>query len=174
MIRLAQIGSDKKVEIRELTLQLDVEKIRGAVLTARLRAELLSDAKVEASITQTMSDARLQKVKIDADATLYEQQKNAEIIQTMYRAQAEGLKLLMNAFKQDRKALLRYLFLERGLYDELSRTNAEAIKGLEPNITVWNSQENGSAFEAVRDVYQNIPPLFSVINQQINLNSKTS
>ncbi len=37
------------------------------------------------------------------------------------------------------QGLLQYLMLNNNTYEELARANAQAIQGLNPKITVWNT-----------------------------------
>lgn len=61
--------------------------------------------------------------------------------------------------------------LEKGLYQELAKCNAEAIKGLEPKITVWNTggSDSSDGGKAIRDIFQSLPPLLSTINEQTGI-----
>lgn len=90
----------------------------------------------------------------------------------MYDAQASGIQQIHSAFKGDNSALLQYLMLEKGLYQELAKANAEAIRGLEPKITVWNTgsgNDGNDSGKAIRDIFQSLPPLLSTINEQTGI-----
>jgi flotillin len=170
-VQIAQIEAKKKSEMREAELQKDVELRRALVLQEKQRAEKLSVAVVESEIIKTLADANLYRTRMDADGKLYQKQRDADAIRMLYDAQANGLQLIHSAFKGDNVALLQYLMLEKGLYVELAKANAEAIKGLEPKITVWNtgSSEGTDGGKAIRDIFQSLPPLLSTINQQTGI-----
>ncbi|KAI8911575.1 hypothetical protein EDD86DRAFT_245857 [Gorgonomyces haynaldii] len=170
-VALAKIEADKKAQMRDADLQRELEVKRAMVLQEKERAEKLSLAMVEKEKIQTLADAALYKAKTEADAALYKKQKQAEAELVMLQAQAQGLHALGAAFGGDSKALLQYLMLEKGLYQDLAKANAEAIKGLEPKITVWNtgSGEGQDAGKAIRDIFQTLPPLFTTINEQTGI-----
>jgi flotillin len=131
----------------------------------------MSTAIVDAEIIKTLADAELYKAKIQADGKLYEKQKDADAVRLTYDAQAGGIQQVHAAFKGDNGALLTYLMLEKGLYQDLAKANAEAIKGLEPKITVWNTggSDGVDGGKAIRDIFQSLPPLLSTINEQTGI-----
>ncbi|POR34023.1 Flotillin-like protein 3 [Tolypocladium paradoxum] len=67
--------------------------------------------------------------------------------------------------------LLQYMMIEKGTYVELAKANAAAIRGLEPKISVWNTGSSAGAdpTEAMRNVYQMLPPLMTTINEQTGI-----
>ncbi|KAJ3319375.1 hypothetical protein HDU93_003705 [Gonapodya sp. JEL0774] len=146
-----------------MELQRTVEQRRLETETERLRAEILAKATVEYESNVKTADARL-----------YAKTKEAEAVTALFRAQADGIAELTRAFGGDSKAVLQYLMLERGLFTELAKANAEAIRGLQPKITVWNTGEQsgaggslgGSPAGAIRDVFQMLPPLLTTIQEQ--------
>lgn len=62
-------------------------------------------------------------------------------MQYLYEAQSAGLDELVAAFNNNKNAALRYLMLEGGLLADLAKDNGEAMKGLNPKITVWKGDE---------------------------------
>ncbi len=122
---------------------------------------------------KTLADASLYKAKVEADGTLYQKQKDSEAIKLSYEAQAGGIQQIHRAFNGDNNSLLQYLMLEKGLYESLAKANAEAIRGLEPKITVWNTGGGGEhgvdGGKAIRDIFQALPPLLSTINEQTGI-----
>ncbi|KAJ3327414.1 hypothetical protein HDU93_001998 [Gonapodya sp. JEL0774] len=159
-VHIAQIEADQAAAARKMELQRTVEQRRLETETERLRAEILAKATVEFE----------SNVKT-ADAKLYAKNKEAEAVTALFRAQADGIAELTRAFGGDSKAVLQYLMLERGLFTELARANAEAIRGLEPKITVWNTGEQGAQGNvgpagAIRDVFRMLPPLLTTIQEQ--------
>lgn len=71
------------------------------------------------------------------------------------------------------EGLLRYLMLEKGVYQDMARANAEAIRGLQPKINVWNTGAQGEAgadpTAPIRNLFQCLPPLLSTINDQTGM-----
>lgn len=100
-------------------------------------------------------------------------QKEAQGIASIYEAQSKGIAQLVDSFGGDKDALIKYLMLDKGVYGDLARTNADAIKGLSPKITVWNTN-NGSGptqsyTDSIRNIMQMVPPLFSTIHDQTGI-----
>jgi flotillin len=71
--------------------------------------------------------------------------------------------------------LIQYMMIEKGVYGELARANATAVKDMQPKITIWNTGSNGANGEAadptaaIRNTYQMLPPLMSTINEQTGI-----
>ena len=70
--------------------------------------------------------------------------------------------------------------IERGTYVELAKANADAVRGMAPKISVWNTgaaaangqQQHGQQQDpttTMRDVYQMLPPLMSTIHDQTGI-----
>lgn len=144
---------------------------RALVSMERERAENLSKTTVEAEIIQTMADAALYRRKAEADASYYTRSKESEALQVAYGAQSEGIKQIQQAFDGDNAATLQYIMLDRGLFQELAKANSEAIKGLNPTISVWNTGEGGQtdSGKAIREIYQNLPPLMQIVGEQTGI-----
>lgn len=77
--------------------------------------------------------------------------------------------------------LIQYLMIEKGVYQDLAKANADAVRGLNPKMTIWNtgaqaggepSNNSGSnlgGMESIRNMYQMLPPLMSTINEQTGI-----
>ena len=99
--------------------------------------------------------------------------------------EAEGNSALADAYCKMSTAfggpdgLIKWLMIERGTYVELAKANGDAIRGLEPKISVWNTGSNGQGgagqggqqdpAETIRGVYQMLPPLMTTINEQTGI-----
>ncbi|KAJ3271172.1 hypothetical protein HDV01_007030 [Terramyces sp. JEL0728] len=172
-VRIAEIEAEKRAAVRDAELQRDVEIKRALVAQEKARADQLARTTVEAEMIQTLAAADLFKKKTEADAYFYTKQKEAEAIQVMYNAQANGIKMLQQAFNGDNGATLQYIMLDRGIFQDLAKSNADAVKGMEPKITVWNTgSDTGSqdAGKPIREIFQTLPPLMSIINDQTGIN----
>jgi flotillin len=68
---------------------------------------------------------------------------------------------------------MQYLMLTNGTYERLADANANAIKGLQPKINVWNTgaQGDGAADPTapIRNLFQSLPPLLSTIHDQTGM-----
>lgn len=76
------------------------------------------------------------------------------------------------------QGLIQYMMIEKGIYGELARANADAVRGMQPKVTVWNTGSGASgandgsgsdAAAAIRNTYQMLPPLMSTINEQTGI-----
>ncbi|KAJ1330610.1 hypothetical protein BSLG_009062 [Batrachochytrium salamandrivorans] len=168
-VSIAKIEAEKHQAMRNAELEREVESRRALVMQETARAETLSKAKVEAETIAALADAAFYKAKVEADAQLYTETKAAEAIRAKYSAQAEGIAQLTAAFGGDAGATMQYLMLERGTYESLAKANADAIRGLAPKMTVWNTGGDAGGLDAgkpIRDIFQTLPPLLSTINDQ--------
>ncbi|TPX37961.1 hypothetical protein SmJEL517_g00277 [Synchytrium microbalum] len=181
-VLLARIQADKRAQVVDADLQKELEIKLAAMTLEKQRSDVLAKTKVDAEGTITMADAALYKQQRQVDGELYErtktaegklyqQSKEAEGILAIYEAQASGLNRLKQALGSER-AVLDYLMLDKGLYLDLAKSNAEAIRGLQPKITVWNTgSSNGETdtMRPIRDVFQSIPPLLTTIQEQTGI-----
>ncbi|KAK4694184.1 flotillin, partial [Lecanoromycetidae sp. Uapishka_2] len=135
---------------------------------------------------QQDAEARYYRVAKEAEAALYAEKKAAEAMTAKAEAtyfakkkDAEALTEMAKAYGHmsdvmgGPQGLLQYLMLQDGTYEKLAKANAQAIKGLEPKITVWNTGEGSSGSNdgtgAIRNIMQALPPLFSTINDQTGI-----
>lgn len=170
--QIANIEASKQASIREAELQKDVEEKRVLQETEHLRAQEVSKASVDAETQIKRAEGESQSMQMIADANLYQKQKEANSIKAIYNAQSEGIEQLVSSFGGDRDALIKYLMLEKDMYDKLAKTNAEAIQGLNPKITIWNTGngEKGDNYtDTIKNIGQVIPPLFTTIHEQTGL-----
>ncbi|CAI2169811.1 3384_t:CDS:2 [Funneliformis geosporum] len=169
--KIAAIEAKQAAKIRDSELQKQVEERRLLSETERLRVQYVAKATAEFEAAKANANAKLYEKQKEAEAELYKQQKDAEGILAVYNAQAEGIKNLMQAFGGERNAALQYLMIERGVYKELAKENANAIQGLNPKITVWNTGEQGgqSSMNPVSNIFQSLPPLLSTVQEQTGI-----
>lgn len=146
---------------------------------------------------QKAADAAAYKVKIqaeaallaaskDAEAKLIRQQKEAEGELVQQQKKAAGLSAMAHAYGDLAQAfggpagLIQYLMIERGVYTDLAKANAEAVRGLNPKMTIWNTGAQAGSdshadsagmggMDSIRNMYQMLPPLMSTINEQTGI-----
>lgn len=193
----------KQVEMKRA--QAEVERLRAKdVVRATIAREskeqaadasayeVAADARAKQEAKQRMADADVYKKRVDAEADVYKKRINAEA--DNYAAQkraeasafsqikeAEGLSALADAYAKlatsfgGPTGLIQYMMIEKGTYVALSKANAEAIRGLQPKISVWNTGDSasgdagGDAAVAMRNVYQMLPPLMTTIHEQTGI-----
>ncbi|KAL2132277.1 hypothetical protein VTI74DRAFT_3991 [Chaetomium olivicolor] len=160
--------------------------------------EIEAEAKANFEKQKQNAEAGVYKVKIDTDAAAYKTKqdaeawsyaavKNADANLQKKLKEAEGLEAMANAYAKMSQAfggpagLLQYMMIEKGTYVELAKANAEAIRGLQPKISVWNTgaeagvggadggMGNQSSVATMRNIYQMLPPLMTTINEQTGI-----
>lgn len=64
------------------------------------------------------------------------------------------------------------MMLQDNTYEKLAKANADAINGLQPKITVWNTGSdtgNSDSTAPIRNILQSLPPMLSTINEQTGI-----
>jgi len=170
---VAKIEAENNSKMRAAEMQKEVEFRRIAMETEKLRAMEMSKAQVFAEKEAKDAEGVGNATRIKAEAVLFSKQKEADGILAVYNAQAQGVQQLVQAFAGNSQALMQYLMLDRGIYETLSNTNAKAIQGLNPKITIWNTsgdaQGNSSYTKSISDVMKAIPPLMTTIHDQTGI-----
>ncbi|KAI9739092.1 MAG: hypothetical protein M1834_007305 [Cirrosporium novae-zelandiae] len=141
------------------------------------RYKTIQEAEASFVSHQKEADADFYRRKQQADAAFYSITKEAEAGLVARKKEAEGLIEMAKAYGQlanvmgGPQGLLQYMMLQDNTYEKLAKANAEAIRGLEPKITVWNTGENASAEAGapIRNIMQSLPPLLSTINEQTGI-----
>ncbi|KAJ9555227.1 hypothetical protein OSB04_009841, partial [Centaurea solstitialis] len=204
--QVAEVEANKAVALREAELQKEVEIMNAFTQTEKLKAEFLSKASVEYETKVQEANWELYKKQKDAEAILYEKEKEAEAQKaiaeaTLYARQqiadgelyakqkeAEGLvalaqaqgtyvHTLLGALGGNYAALRDYLMINGGIYQEIAKINGEAVKGLQPKISVWTGASGGGeggdgAMKEVAGVYKMLPPLFNTVHEQTGIASE--
>ncbi|KAG0645919.1 Flotillin 1 [Hyphodiscus hymeniophilus] len=136
---------------------------------------------------QVQAEAALLAATKDAEAKLIRQQKEAEGELVIQQKKAAGLSAMAGAYTDLSQAfggpagLVQYMMIEKGVYTSLAKANADAVRGLNPKMTIWNTgaqagSEGGRAegssqggMDSIRNMYQMLPPLMSTINEQTGI-----
>lgn len=160
-----QIDLEKDVEIKRLEMKTEQQKAEE-LSKARVQAEIsIKDAEGYASSQKIKADALLYAKQKEAEAMLYTKQKEAEGSYAVYKAQADGLEQIVKTFNGDYHTLLSYTMLDKGVYEKLAHANAEAIKGLNPKITVWSSDADKS-MDVIKHLGKGMIPMIDTIHEQ--------
>ncbi|KAH7866141.1 hypothetical protein Vadar_016141 [Vaccinium darrowii] len=202
--QLAEVESAKAVALREAELQRAVEQKNALTRTEKLKAEHLSKASVEyeikvqeanwelykkqkeaeAVLFQKQKEAEAKKAIADAtfyaqqqaaDGALYAKQKEADGIAALAQAQGFYLKCLLNEVNGNYAALRDYMMINGGVFQEIAKINAEAVRGLQPKISVWSGANGGGEggdagkMNGVAGVYGMLPPLFQTVHEQTGM-----
>ncbi|KAL5698437.1 Flotillin-like protein 4 [Ranunculus cassubicifolius] len=206
--QLADVEAAKAVAIREAELQRKVEMMNALTRTEKLKAEFLSKASVEyetkvqeanwglyrkqkaaeaelyekekeAAATRAIASASFYAAQQAADGELYAKKKEAEGMVALAQAQGLYVSTLLTALGGDYSALRDYLMIDRGMFQDLAKSNAAAIQGLEPKISIWTNGNGGtsvdgmgpssSALQEIGGVYKMLPPLFKTVQEQTGM-----
>jgi flotillin len=169
--QVAQISAANAAKIKEAELQRELEQRRVAMETEKLRATDLSKAQVDAETAIKAAEGIAAALRLKAEAELYAEQQKAQGLLAILNAQGEGVNRLIESFGGSRDALIQYLMLDKGLYQQLADTNAKAIQGLNPKITIWQTgSENGDSYtKPIADVLKMVPPLLTTIQDQTGI-----
>lgn len=139
-VEIAEMQAKRKSEMRDAELQRELELKQAKVNEEKFRAEKLTKAIVEAENIKVNADANQYKLKQEADAKYYEAQTIAKATQLLYEARAIGIEQLNTSFQGDKHAIIKYLFLDRGVLSKIANANSNALSGLNPDVTVWNTE----------------------------------
>ncbi|RDL37071.1 Band 7 [Venustampulla echinocandica] len=209
-VNIAQIEATRATESRDEELRKEVEVKRAFTELERLRAsdvvkatiareskqqaadakayEEQAQAKASFFSEQQAADAAAYKLHKEAEAKFYATTKEAEAHLVQQQKEAAGISAMAGAYSDLSLAfggpagLIQYLMIEKGVYTQLAHANADAIRGLNPKMTIWNTgaqagSEGGKPGEGssmggvdqIRNMYQMLPPLMSTINEQTGI-----
>ncbi|KAG6202575.1 hypothetical protein E4U35_005144 [Claviceps purpurea] len=127
------------------------ESKQQAAADAAAYYEVAADAHARQEANHRMADADVYKTRIDAEADNYAAQKRAEAYAVSQIKEAEGIAAMADAYAKMATAfggpagLIQYMTIEKSTYIELAKANAEAICGLQPKISVWNTGGGGGS-----------------------------
>ena len=94
---------------------------------------------------QKAADAHAYKVRIEAEARFLAAAKDAEALLVRQQKEAAGMSAMAGAYADLSRAfggpagLIQYLMIEKGVYTQLAKANADAVRGLNPKMTIWNT-----------------------------------
>ncbi|KAE8453168.1 hypothetical protein EG329_011235 [Mollisiaceae sp. DMI_Dod_QoI] len=210
-VNIAQIEATRATEVRDEELRKDVEVKRAQTELERLRASDVVKATISRESKQQAADAKNYEEQARSNAALYSEQKSADAHAYKVRIEAEarylaaakeaeadlirqqkaaaGLSAMAGAYSDLSHAfggpggLIQYLMIEKGVYTDLAKANADAVRGLNPKMTIWNTgaQAGGErsvqggegasmgGMDSIRNMYQMLPPLMSTINEQTGI-----
>lgn len=180
-------------EVVKATIAREAKQQAADALAYEIEAEAKAnfekdkqDAEATAYRARADADVAAYRTKQEADAWAYAAIRKADADLQRTLKEAEGLAAKAEAYAKISAAfggpagLLSYMMIEKGTYVELAQANAEAIRGLQPKISIWNtgaeagtegsgSGAQGNGIAAMRNVYQMLPPLMTTINEQTGI-----
>jgi len=168
--RMSMLKNEAQAEIerQQLALQRDLEESRLKTEEFKIRAEKRPESIILAECRKEESDALLyeesNKLKTQKEAS----ESNAKEITNEYQALAEGIQHIVKAFGGNHELALKYI-LSKEVYPKMAEHTAEALKGLKPNINIW--QNEGSSKDenrAMQQVHQFMPFLRYSVESQLD------
>ncbi|OMP07291.1 Band 7 protein [Corchorus olitorius] len=180
--QVAEVEASKAVALREAELQKEVESMNAETRTEKLKAEFLSKASVEYDTKVQEANWELYQKQKCAEATLYEMEKKAAaekaIADAAFYTRQQAL-MENYAVGGNYGALRDYLMINAGMFQEVAKINADAVRGLQPKISVWTNggdgtdkvggAAGGNAMKEVASIYQMLPPLFQTVYDQTGM-----
>ncbi|KAI3687695.1 hypothetical protein L1987_81396 [Smallanthus sonchifolius] len=180
--QVAEVEANKAVALRAAELQKEYEtKVQEAnweVYKKKKSAEaILYEKEKEAESQKATAEAAFYSRQQIADGELYAKQKEAEGLVALAQAQGTYIRTLLGALGGNYGALRDYLMISGGMYQEIAKINGEAVKGLQPKISIWTGaggdgqggDGQGGAMKEVAGVYKMLPPLFSTVHEQTGM-----
>jgi flotillin len=166
-VNVARIEAEAMARKREWQLQREVEQERTAQQTERHRATEYSKVNVEAEMSIRRAEADAMSTRLRAEADLFAKQQEAAGILAQRNAEAEGLQRLVNA-AGSMQSLESYLLINNNVITDVARQQADAVRGLRPQISVWSTGEPKSDLmsNVMKDVVTSAMPLFGGIKEQ--------
>lgn len=136
---------------------------------------VLYEKEKQAQAQKAIAEATFYARKHVADGELYAKQKEAEGLVALAHAQGTYIRTLLDALGGNYGALRDYLMINGGMFQEIAKINAEAVRGLQPKISVWTNGNgggeaaDGGAMKEVAGVYKMLPPLFKTVQEQTGM-----
>lgn len=134
---------------------------------------ILFEKEKEAEAQKALAEAAFFSRQQEAEAELFAKKKEAEGLVALGQAQGAYLKTLLGALGGNYGNLRDYLMINSGMFQEIAKTNADAIRGLEPKISIWTNggEANGASggIKEVAGVYKMLPPLFKTVQEQTGM-----
>lgn len=188
---MAKIAAQKEIEIAKIELteqtlrnrELSKTRVEAEVSVRRSEGEkrvveidadaAFYKAKLEADQKRVKADAELYFQQKQSDGHLYAQSKTAEGIEAVYTAQSKGLEKMLSSLGGDTNALLRVRGIDTHLYENLAKEASEAVRGMQPKITIWNtggaSGANSDIASLLKGIASGVPPMFDALQGQLDL-----
>lgn len=158
----ARITAETNAKIYEAEKVRELEAKRRATQEETMRATDLSKSVVEAEMAVKVAEGKALALKLEADALLYKQQREADGVKAKLEAQAIGLQKLVECFGGNPVDLVRYKLVDEGMLEKLVHAQGDAIRGLNPKITVIGSGKD-DVMHPIANLAGALPPLIDAV-----------
>ncbi len=135
----AKIEADVYTKLRQTDLEKQLYIKHQEQEIERMRSVDLTKTKVEAETLLAKTDAEARSIKLLAEAHLYQKQQEATGLRAVYEANAQGIGRMLESANGDSGFVRYHMALNANLYQDLAHQGAEAFKGLNPTVTIWNT-----------------------------------
>ncbi|WP_154658536.1 flotillin family protein [Eisenibacter elegans] len=161
----------RRSEVAEATAKREILENQKATEQARLEKDEIIHKEVQKRKQEIDAEAEAERVrriaKGEADAALLKYNAEAEGLQKLLEAKANGYKEILNACEGDTNAAAILLLIEK--LESLVAKQTEAIANLKiDKITVWEGggEQNGNATtNFVRNFINTLPPMHELAQQ---------
>lgn len=153
---VALMKATQEVLIEQQKLQREIEEKRYQQAQQATRADILAPA-----------EAHAQATIIASDAALYAKSKEAEGLQKIMEAKAQGMERLFASCQGSPDLAKFYLGVDSGLWREVAQQSALAVQGLKPTITQWQTGTQSSITSPLVDMVQNVVPLYEEVMKHV-------
>ena len=165
---VARIEADMAAKVRQVERRQQLEAKRVEAELESRRAHDLVEAKVTSETTIIRTEARAEEKRREANAILYADEKRAEGVTLLMNAQADGLQRMLAASAGNTQLMQFYLAHNSGLYVQLAKETAAAVKDMKPNLNVWNTAggSGGGAeepFGFIKQLMTSVSPVLDVL-----------
>ena len=171
---IARIEGEMAAKLREVALKQQLEAARVQVELESRRAADLVEARVGAESTVERAEATAEAKRREANAVLYSDEKRAEGVRLVMDAQAAGLERMLHASGGNTQLLQFYLAHNSGLYVDIAKETAVAVRDMSPKVHVWNTGGAGDgasndSFGFIRQLMTSVSPILDVMQHQTSV-----
>lgn len=161
-----------------MLVKFQVQEVNGEYYQKQKAADaILYEKEKLAEARRVESDAESYAKKQAADVALYTKTKEAEGLLALAEAQGIYIRTLLSALGGNYSALRDYLMINKGVYKDVAKFNADAIRGLQPKINIWSNgasdgicaRKGNGAMKEMSELYRVIPHLLQTVNEQTRM-----
>jgi flotillin len=174
-VEMRRTEMEKELEIKRRERQMESERASKLAPTLVNKEKIETDAQAELYRQQREADAQAYQVEKAAEARLTEAQRDAEAILmkalkeaeglvalkeaeakgilAIKEAEAEGLMKILNASQGDSTLTQFYLGLNKDLPQTQYKEAANALRGLNPKVHIWNTGNTESDGNPVGNIF---------------------
>lgn len=162
--RLAEIEAANASEKRNEEMLQIVEEARAKRELEKLRANKLTGVRVASEGVLVEAEAKARAIELIAAAELKSEQLRATGLQAVLEAHARGLDSIRSASGANADLVKYYLALDRGLFEKVAKSQADAMQNLKPTISIWNTGDGGSADSASTPIVKMVQSMVPLLD----------